>query len=52
MSVFFLNILVGVMGYLTEYVDYCMQGRPGHLSGAHEVALECGEERVTTLGVG
>ena len=47
MSLFFLKTLPWVMGYFTEYVDY-MQGKPGHLFRANEIALECGEERVAT----
>lgn len=47
----FLKILAWVMGYLTEHIDYCMQGRPGHLSEKNEIALECGKEKAATTSV-
>ena len=39
------------MGYLTEHMDYYIQGRPGHLSEENEIALECGKERAATTRV-
>ena len=37
------KILAWVMGYLTGHLDYCMQGKPGHLCRENEIALECRE---------
>lgn len=51
MCMFFLRILAWVLGYLTEHMDYYIQGISGHLSRANVSTLIWGEDMVAIIRV-